>query len=86
MMLMELNHEAKGDLHLKAAPINIILLTVDQLAVCNVKAVAHSDKLIENYHLTLLCPSALSPILALCSSLFWFYCPQLYCYGSVSVL
>ncbi len=35
---------------LKAAIINIFLLTMDQMTTCNVKGVSHSDEPTENYH------------------------------------
>lgn len=44
------------------------------MATCNVKGVAHSNKPTENYCPTLTAQSSL----AFCTSLFWFYGPQLF--------
>ncbi len=43
----------------KAAIIIIFLITIDQITVCNLEGVVCGDKQTENYHLTLLYPSAL---------------------------
>ncbi len=58
-----------GTFLLKAALINIFILTANQKTVCNVKGVTHSDAPTEHYHLTLLFPSALRSILVSFSSL-----------------
>lgn len=52
--------------------------------MCNVKAVTHLDKPTEEYQSTLKFLLTLLTILASCSLLFWFYSPQLYCFGSLS--
>ncbi len=70
----------------KAALINIFVLTIDQMTLCNVKGVPGSDEPTENYHPTLQFPSALRSILASFSSLFWFSGPQLCYSGSLSPL
>ncbi len=44
---------------LKAALINIFILTMDQITLCNVKSVAHNVEPTENYLPTLQLPSAL---------------------------
>ena len=49
---------------LKAALINIFILTVDQMTMCNVKGVACSDEPTENYHSNLQFPPALQTVLA----------------------
>lgn len=43
----------------KAAPINIVICTMDQRVVCALKRAAHSGKNTYNYHLRLHCHSAL---------------------------
>ncbi len=50
---------------------------MDQITICNVGGVAHSDKPTENYHLALQFPSAPWSFSASFSSLFWFSGPQL---------
>ncbi len=61
---------------LKAAIINIFILVVDQMTICNVKVVNDSDEPTENYYPTLKFPSAVRSILLSLSSLFWFYGPH----------
>lgn len=60
----------------KAALINIVIITVDQMAMCNMKGVSQSDKHINNYSCTQL----------FVSSLFWIYTLHLYCFNSLSLL
>lgn len=58
-----------------------------QIFMCKLKEIACSDEPTENYQLTLKFPSALHSILASFScSFFWFFMPQLYCFGSFSPL
>ena len=40
--------------HIKAALVNISILTMNQMNVCNVRSVVHIDKRTENHHPTLL--------------------------------
>lgn len=51
----------------KTAPINIFILTIEQMTTCDVKTVIHSDKPTENYHLTRH------------SALVYFYCAYQHC-------
>ncbi len=37
-------------LQLKAALMNIFMLTMNQITKCNVKGITHNDKPMENYH------------------------------------
>ncbi len=60
---------------IKAAIINIFILTMDQMTVCNVKGVAHSDELTENYCSTLQFLSTLRSFSAPFILLFWFLRP-----------
>lgn len=57
------------------------VLAMDQM--CNVKCVACSDDRTENYHPN---SAVLQRFLVSLGSLFWFYCSQIYCFGSVSLL
>lgn len=66
----------------KAAQINIFISTVDQMSQCKVKDDIRSDNLTENYHNTLHSSQLYCSVLVTFSLLFWFYAPQLYCFGS----
>lgn len=46
------NHEEDCKRTVKAAQINIVILTMDQMTSCNVKGVAHSNNPTGNYHRT----------------------------------
>lgn len=61
----------------KVALITILTSTTDQMAVCNVKCVAHSDEPTENFK-RMQFWFALWSILASMSSLFWLYGRELY--------
>lgn len=71
--LSELEHVEVEFAHfIKAAIINLFILTMDQITMCNMKGVTHNDEPTGNYHLTLLFPSTLLSILVPFSLLFWF--------------
>lgn len=38
--------------HIKAAPVDIIMLTIAQMIMCDVKETSHTRKVTKNYHLT----------------------------------
>lgn len=65
---------------LKAALLDVFILSMDQITLCNLTGVTRSDKPTEN--ITWLCSSP--QCCSIFSSLFWFCCPQLYCFGSLS--
>lgn len=67
------------------ALINICMVTMDQMALCNVRGLG-SDKLKRDDHQTLQFPSALRSIGASFSSVFWFTARNFYCLNSVSEL
>ncbi len=67
---------------LKVALINISVLTIDQMIMCNVKRLTCSDNPMENYHPSL----QFFSVLASFSSLFSFYNPQLHCFGLLLLL
>ncbi len=60
---------------------------MDQMIMCNVKAVTSRDKPTENNYPSLQFPSTLRSILVSCSLLFWFLRPttSLFCYQLVLV-
>lgn len=53
--------------------------------MCNLKGVACSDQLTENYHLTLQLPLSLQSVSASFSTLFWFSNLQLFCICSFTL-
>lgn len=59
----------------KAALIIMFILTLDQMAMCNLEVVAHSDEHTKNYYPTAVSPVAMWNILA---SLIWFNSPKHY--------
>lgn len=54
-----------------------LILTTDQITMCNVRGVTHSD---DNYHLTMQFITALWSILVNFVSLLWFFRPTSYSY------
>ncbi len=67
------------------AALNEYYMTMEQVTLCNVKKVTHSDEPTENYHLVLHFPSGilsnLCVFLAHCSA---FTAHKLYCFTSLS--
>ncbi len=61
------------NIYFKAALINIFILTLDEMTMCNVKGLVCSGQPTENYHhLSLQSPSPLQSFLVSFSTLFWF--------------
>lgn len=72
-----------GNLSLKAAVINILIITMDQMTMCKVKGVARSDKPAK-LCITLQFLSDVASFIASFSTSFSFSGPQLYRFGSLS--